>query len=98
MHIILLNYPFFPVILRLINDILCLPETFLYSGILSDVNLDIPGYNLVRADHPANAKRGGVCIYFQKPLPLGILDINFLQNFINFEMRIGDKVCNFLSL
>ena len=60
--------------------------------------MDIPGYNLVRADHPAYDKRGGVCIYFRKSLPLGILDIHFLHECINFEMRIGDKVCNFISL
>ena len=37
------------------------------SGILSDdVNLDIAVYNLVRTDHTANVKRGGVCIYFRK--------------------------------
>ena len=65
------------------------------TGILSDdVNLDIPGYNLVRADHPANAKLGGVCIYFPKPLPLRILDIHFLHECINFEMRISYKVCS----
>ena len=46
-------------------DVLCLPETFLDSDILSDdVDLNILGYNLVRADHPANAKLGDVCIYF----------------------------------
>ena len=60
--------------------------------------MDIPGYNLVRADHPANDKRGGVCIYFRKSLPLRIFHIHFLHECINFEMRIGDKVCNFISL
>ena len=46
-------------------DILCLPETFLDSGILSDdVDLNILEHNLVRADHPANAELGDVCIYF----------------------------------
>ena len=80
-------------------DILCLCETFLNSGILSDdVHLNIPGYNLERADHPANTKRGDVCIYFQKSLSLRTLDIQFLHECINFEMRIGDKVCNFISL
>ena len=58
-------------------DIFCLSEIFLDSVILSDgVNLDIPGYNLVRADHSANAKRGGVCIYFWKYLSLRMLDIS----------------------
>ena len=46
--------------------ILCLPETFLDSGILSDeFNLDVPGYNLVRADHPANAKHDSFLFIFE---------------------------------
>ena len=45
-------------------DIICLSETYLDSEILSDDDkLEIPGYNLARADHPNNIKRGGVCIY-----------------------------------
>ena len=60
--------------------------------------MDIPGYNLVRAYHSANAKRGGVYIYFRKFLPLRILDIHFHHECMNFEMRIFDKVCNFISL
>ena len=63
-----------------------------------DVKLDIPGYNLVRTDHPANIKRDGVCIYFRKSLHLRILYINFCHEFINFEIKIGDLVCNFISL
>lgn len=67
-------------------DILCLSETFLDSNILfGNVNLDIPRYYLVRVDHPLNTKRGGACIYF-------------LQECISFEMRIGGKLCNFISL
>ena len=45
-------------------DIVCLSETYLNSGFpFDDDNLDIPGYIMVRADHPANSKRGGVCMY-----------------------------------
>ena len=29
-----------------------------------DDNLDIPGYIIIRVDHPANGKRGGVCMYY----------------------------------
>ena len=37
-------------------------ETFLDSFILPDnVNLDIPGYNVVIADNSANNKSGGRC-------------------------------------
>ena len=39
----------------------CLSETYLDSSNLSDDdNFYLPGYNLVRADHPSNAKKGGV--------------------------------------
>ena len=62
-------------------DILCLCETFLDSGILSDdVSLDISGYHLVRADYLANGERGGVCIYFRKSFPLRLLDFFFFIN------------------
>ena len=50
-------------------DILCLSETYLDSSISSnDNNLTIPGYDLYRADHPSNVKRGGGgggCIYYK---------------------------------
>ena len=36
-------------------------ETYLDSTIPDNL-LEIDGYNLVRADHPNNIKRGGVCI------------------------------------
>ena len=54
-------------------------------------NLEIPGYNLVRSDHPSNNKRGGVCIYYKASLPLRAIDICFLKECIIFEVMIGDK-------
>ena len=57
--------------------------------------MDIPGYNLIRAEHPVNVKFGGVCIYFRKSLPLKTF---FFHECKNFEARIRDKVCNFISL
>ena len=80
-------------------DVVCLSETYLDSSNLSDDdNFYLPGYNLVRADHPSNAKKGGVCIYFKNSLPLKVLDIQLLQECINFEIKIADKTCNFISL
>ena len=58
----------------------------------------IPGYNLVRSDHPSNNKRGGVCIYYKTSLFLRVIDICFLQEYIIFEVMIGDKQCNFVAL
>ena len=67
-------------------DIVCLSETYLNSGFpFDDDNLDIPGYIMVRADHPANSKRGGVCMYYKNCLPLKVLDIRFLHESIAFD-------------
>ena len=47
-------------------DIICLSETYLDSSILShDRNLEVQGYGLIRANHPSNIKRGGVCICYK---------------------------------
>ena len=50
-------------------DISCLTETY-YDSIISsnDSNSIIPGYDLYRADHPSNDKRGGICIYYKNCL------------------------------
>ena len=45
-------------------DIICLSEIFLDSSIpIDDNRLRIPGYSMMRADHPSNTKKGGVCLY-----------------------------------
>ena len=47
-------------------DIICLSETFLNSKTApNDPNVEIPGYNMYRADHPSNCKRGGICIFYK---------------------------------
>ena len=52
-----------------ISDIICLSETFLDSSIPIDGNrLNIPGCSMMRADHPSNTKRGGVCLYYKEHL------------------------------
>ena len=80
-------------------DVVCISETYLDSSNLSDDdNFDIPGCNVVRADHPSNTKKDGVCIYFKNSLPLKVLDIQLLQKCINFEIEISDKTFNFISL
>ena len=61
-------------------------------------NLEIPGYNLFRADHPSNTKRDGFCIYYRSCISFLILDIQYLQECINFEIRIGGKLCRFVCL
>ena len=61
-------------------DIVCLSETHLNSGFpFDDDSLDILGYIMVRTDHPANSKRGSVCMWYKNCLPLKVLD-----SFISF--------------
>ena len=60
--------------------------------------LETSGYNLVRFDHRLNSKRGGVCIYYKNYLSLRIISVNYLSECINFEIMIGKKICNSLTL
>ena len=46
-------------------DFICISGTFLDSSVpTDDRELSINDYNLIRADHPSNNKRGGACIYY----------------------------------
>ena len=82
-----------------VHKIICLSETYLNSEILSDdKNLEKPGYNLVREDHPSNSKRGGVCVYYKSSLPFRVINVKYLQESISFELRIGGKCCKFSCL
>ena len=81
------------------SDIICLSETYCDSSTTSDDDdLAISGYNLIRSDHPSNNKRGDVCIYYRNFLPLRILRIQYLQEYINFKLNVRGKICNFTSL
>ena len=46
-------------------DFICISETYLDSSVSDDdKELDMEGYNFIRAEHPSNVKKGGVGIYF----------------------------------
>ena len=80
-------------------DVLRLSETYLDSSNLSDDgNFNLLTENVVKADHLSNTKKGCVCIYFKNSLLVKVLDIMLLQECINFEIKIADKICNFISL
>ena len=77
-------------------DKVCIFETYLDSSTAyDDGNLEITRYNLIRSDHPSNKKRGAVCICYKNSLPRRVFSIHYLQEYINFELKIGDKLCNF---
>ena len=47
-------------------DVVCILETYLASTTaLDDENLELTGYNLLRADHTSTGKRVGVCVYYK---------------------------------
>ena len=80
-------------------DTLCLFETCLDSSVpTDDGNLKIYGYSSVRADHPSNPKRGAVLLYYKSYLLLKLIAVKYLHECINFELRIREEICKFLSL
>ena len=72
------------------HDFICLSETYLDSS-TPDSLLEIDGYNLIRADHPDNIKRGGVCIYYKKSLPVRVLSLPYLKEALLLEMIDNNK-------
>ena len=77
----------------------CLSKIYLDSSNLSDDdNFNLPNYNAVRADYPSNTKKGIASVNFKNSLPLKVIDIQLLQEYINIEIKIADKTCNFTSL
>ena len=80
-------------------DIICLSETYIVSSLpVDDDNLQISGCSSVRADHPSNMKRRRVLICYNNFLPTKLTDVKYLHESLNFELRIGGKICKFLSL
>ena len=80
-------------------DVICISETYLDSDTSDDKeNLKIACYNLIRADHPSNTKRDGVCIYYKHSFTFKLFNIHSLKECMNFEISFGGKICNFISL
>ena len=76
-------------------DIMCLSETYLDSSYSSDdQRLQLSGYSLIRADHPSDVKRGGVCIFYKEHLPLiSKPNLTCLKECLVCELKIGNKKC-----
>ena len=72
-------------------DIICISETFLDSS-ANKSSLLIPGYHLLRADHPNNLKKGDVCLYFKENLSLRQIETSYFSQCILCELTIQNKV------
>ena len=64
-------------------DFICISETYFDSSILEgDRNFQLNAYHLIRADHPSNTKRGGVCIYHKESLGVCLVKLSNLSQCI----------------
>ena len=77
-------------------DTLYLSVTYHSFVPTDDDNLQIPRYSSVRADHLSKTKRG-VLIHYKSFLPIKLGYVKYLDEALNFELRIGRKICIFLS-
>ena len=64
----------------------------------SDDKLNISGYNMSRVDHLSGNRCKGVYIYYKESLPIKMLNINYIQECICFDLTIGSKRCTIVSL
>ena len=78
-------------------DKICLTESFLDSLILTENNT-INGYEIMRAEHPNNVKRGGVCAYIRKSLPVRNFSNSYLSECLTLEVTISNKKCYIITL
>ena len=77
-------------------DITCLSERYNDSSNQPDDDkMELAGYDIARADHPTNTKRGGSV---EMRTVKGRHNIVFLSEFVIFWLRMADKTCDFLVL
>ena len=48
---------------------------------------------MLRADHPSNAKRGRVCIYYKETLALKVISTPYFNESLLCEVTIGSRKC-----
>ena len=60
---------------------ICISETFLDSA-ANENSFLIPGYRLLKADHPNNLRKGGVFLYFKENLSLKQIETPYFSQCI----------------
>ena len=71
-------------------DFICLSGTYLDSS-TPDNLIEIEGYKVIRADHPDNIKRGGVCNYYKESLPVRVINTTYFKEALLLEMSCNSK-------
>ena len=60
---------------------------------IDDDRLSIPGYSM-RADHPSNIKKDGVCLYYKQHLPIIRRDdISHLREYLVTKITVKNERC-----
>ena len=54
--------------------------------------MEIQGFKLSNCDHASKVRPSGISIYYKVCLPLKVLDSYYLQESINFKLKIGDNI------
>ena len=73
-------------------DFICISEKYLDSSVQSDDrDISISVCNLIRAAHPSNNKRGGVCIYYRESLAAQLVKTNHLNKCLLREVSFNNK-------
>ena len=81
-------------------DLIALSETYLNTSIGNDAfNHEGFSRDIFRSDHPSNAKRGGVCLYYKENMCIRQRnDLQTLSESIVTEITIGKKKIFFVVL
>ena len=67
-------------------------ETYFDSSFLeADINIQLNGYYLIRADHSSNTKTGGVFIFYKKTLGVHILNSLSFNECILCEVSVENS-------
>ena len=54
--------------------------------------MEIPGYNIIRKNHPSNTKRGGICVYYKNTLPFKLINIQEPTHILNLSSSCLDLI------
>ena len=73
-------------------DVICISESNSDSAVsLDDNSFSLNGYNLTRADHPDNVKRGGICMYYKENLSLRIISTSYFDQCLLCEVTCQNE-------
>ena len=66
------------------SELICVSESH-------NEDINVKGYKLVRADHPNNVKRGGVCACCRESLPVRVVPDHHLSECLILEVNLKNK-------